>query len=49
MKSSSAIRKRRERSRYTLDELLAHCNSRAARTQEDREWLGGKPVGRELI
>jgi antitoxin ChpS len=37
------------RPRYTLDELLAQCNPKAARTKEDREWLAGKPVGGELI
>jgi antitoxin ChpS len=38
-----------QRPRYTLDELLAQCNPRAARRKEDREWLRGKPVGGELI
>jgi Growth regulator len=37
------------RPRYTLDELLAQCNPKAARTKEDREWLDSKPVGAELI
>jgi antitoxin ChpS len=37
------------RPRYTLDELLAQCRPRAARTREEREWLSGKPAGRELI
>ena len=35
--------------RYTLDELLAKCNPKARRSKEDREWLSGKPAGRELI
>jgi antitoxin ChpS len=39
----------RQRQRYTLDELLAQCHPRASRSREDREWLGGKPAGRELI
>jgi antitoxin ChpS len=38
-----------KRPRYTLDELLAPCNSKARRTKEEREWLDNKPVGRELI
>ena len=37
------------RPRYTLDELLAQCDPKAARTKEEREWLDGKPVGGELI
>ena len=35
--------------RYTLAELLAQCNPRARRGQEEREWLDDKPVGGELI
>jgi antitoxin ChpS len=38
-----------QRPRYTLDELLAQCNPKAARTSEDREWLRNKPAGAELI
>jgi len=38
-----------KRPRYTLDELLAQCDSKARRTKEDREWLDNQPVGRELI
>jgi antitoxin ChpS len=38
-----------KRPRYTLDELLAQCDGKARRTKEEREWLGSKPVGRELI
>lgn len=37
------------RPRYTLDELLAQCRPSAARTRQEREWLGGKSAGRELI
>ena len=37
------------RPRYTLDELLAQCDPKAARNKADREWLRGKPVGGELI
>jgi antitoxin ChpS len=38
-----------KRPRYTLDELLAQCDLKAARSKEDREWLDDKPVGRELL
>jgi antitoxin ChpS len=37
------------RPRYTLDELLAQCHPKAARSKEDRDWLSGKPLGGELI
>jgi len=38
-----------QRPRYTLEELLAQCNSKAPRSKADREWLDSKPVGGELI
>ena len=38
-----------QRRRYTLDELLVQCKPKAPRMKQDREWLDGKPVGRELI
>ena len=37
------------RPRYTLDELLAQCNPKAARTKEEREWLDSNPAGAELL
>ncbi len=37
------------RPRYTMEELLARCKPCAAGSKEDREWLGGKPAGGELI
>lgn len=37
------------RPRYTLDELLAQCDPKAARSKEDREWVRGKAAGPELI
>jgi antitoxin ChpS len=37
------------RRRYTLDELLAQCDPTAVPTEEDREWLDARPVGRELL
>ncbi len=39
----------RQRRRYTLDELLAQCNPRKARTKEGREWVGAKPTGAEIL
>lgn len=37
------------RPRYTLDELLAQCDASAEISAEDREWLGARPVGGELL
>lgn len=40
----------RTRKRFTLDELIARCDTAAfERTAEDEEWLNSPPVGRELI
>ncbi|QOY90378.1 AbrB/MazE/SpoVT family DNA-binding domain-containing protein [Paludibaculum fermentans] len=41
--------KPQSRPRYTLDELLAQCDAKAARSKEDREWVRGKAAGGELI
>jgi antitoxin ChpS len=38
-----------KRPRYTLEDLLAQCDSKAARTEEERDWLDNKPAGAELI
>jgi antitoxin ChpS len=38
-----------QRPRYTLQQLLAQCHPKAARTKEDRDWLDNKPVGAELL
>jgi len=38
-----------KRPRYTLDELLAQCNVKAARSRSERAWVTDKPVGGELI
>ena len=38
-----------QRPHYTLDELLAQCDPKAARSRADREWFRGRPVGGELI
>ena len=37
------------RRRYSLKDLLAQCDSSAPRPTEDRTWLTGAPVGRELL
>ena len=34
---------------YTLDELLAQCDSNVPLLQEDRDWLDSAPIGRELL
>ena len=39
----------KKRRRYSLDELLAQCKPSVRRSREDRRWLDGPPVGRELI
>jgi antitoxin ChpS len=46
----------RQRPRYTLNELLARCDPKARpgdpkprRPRQERVWLEGKPVGRELV
>jgi antitoxin ChpS len=43
------IVKPRRRPHYTLSQLLATCDTRAARPRKDRKWVDDKPVGRELI
>lgn len=37
------------RPRYTLDELLAQCDSSAPMSAEDQAWLDSGPVGNELL
>ena len=37
------------RPRYTLTELMAHCDLDQPMTDEDREWLDAPPAGREGI
>jgi len=39
----------RKQPRYTLEELLAQCHPKAARTKEERQWLESTPAGNELI
>jgi antitoxin ChpS len=49
VRSGRLVVEPQQRPRYTLDELLAQCNPKAPRSKQEREWLDGKPVGRELI
>lgn len=37
------------RKRYSLDELLAECDSKARRTPADKEWVTGGRAGLELL
>ena len=37
------------RPRYTLDELLAQCDSKALMSVEDQAWLDAPAVGSELL
>ncbi len=46
---SKAVIEPQPRRRYTLKELLAQCDPKAPRSEEDSEWLTGNPIGRELI
>jgi antitoxin ChpS len=39
----------RSRPRYTLAELLSHCDPDAPLSDEDREWLESPPRGAELL
>jgi len=38
-----------KRRRYSLDELLAQCKPAARRAREDRDWVRGRPAGREFV
>jgi antitoxin ChpS len=49
IESGRLVVKPEKRPRYTLDHLLAQCHPKARRSKEDREWLGGRPKGAELI
>jgi antitoxin ChpS len=53
IESGRLIVEARPRPRYTLDELLAQCHSKARRSKprskREREWLDSKPVGGELV
>lgn len=39
----------RQLTRYTMEELLAQCNPKAACSKSDREWTGGMADGGELL
>jgi antitoxin ChpS len=39
----------KKRRRYSLDELLAQSRRPARRSRDEREWVAGPPVGRELL
>ena len=49
VKAGRLIVNPRPRPRYSLDELLAQCKPTAPRRKKDRDWVTGRPVGRELI
>lgn len=35
--------------KYSLEELLAQCDTTAEMSADEREWLNSEPVGRELL
>ena len=39
----------RRRPHYTLDELLAQCNPKAARSKQDRDWVRNERMGAEIL
>jgi len=39
----------RSRPRYSLNELLAQCDENETPSSEDRAWIDGKAVGKELL
>jgi antitoxin ChpS len=49
IKSGRLVIDPKKRRRYSLDELLALCKPSARRSRKDRDWVAGKPAGRELI
>jgi len=49
VESGRLIVEPQRRPHYTLDELLAQCHPKRARTKADREWLDDSPTGAELI
>jgi antitoxin ChpS len=49
IKSGRLVIDPKKRRRYSLDELLALCKPSARRPRKDRDWVAGKPAGRELI
>ncbi len=49
IESGRLVVKPEKRPRYTLNQLLAECHPKARCSKEDRDWLGGRPKGAELI
>jgi antitoxin ChpS len=49
IKAGRLVVEPKKRRRYSLDELLAQCRRPARRPREERNWVSGPPVGRELI
>lgn len=47
MEDGILIRASSKRKRYSLDELLAQCDTQATRTDDVREWEESGAVGRE--
>ena len=41
--------RRRRRSKYTLEELLAQCDFSQPYSEEELAWLNAPPVGREVL
>lgn len=38
-----------EKPKYTLEELLSQCDPNAPMSDEDKAWINGRPVGKELL
>jgi len=49
IESGRLIVEPQERPRYALDELLAQCKPRKARTRQEREWFGSRRTGGEIL
>ena len=49
VKRGRLVIKPEKRPRYTLDDLLAGTSAGSSRRKRDRQWVAGKPAGRELI
>ena len=49
VKSGRLIVERQERPRYTLEEILSQCDSKAPIGREERGWLASEAVGGEFI
>jgi antitoxin ChpS len=49
VRSGRLVVEPQQRPRYTLEELLALCRPKAPRSKEEREWLGDRRAGGELI